>query len=247
MNDLSASLLSWLLLPVAFWQGISVRRVAPRLPPPRGLHSGQIGDGVAQWKILVLGDSSAAGVGAERVEDTLGPQLAGYINRNTGDSVAWRNAGANSAIAAQIRDHVLPNIEGRDFTHVVLTVGTNDMKNFRTRSQFKKGFGGLLYATHARWPEATIVWSPIVDMLRVPALPRALAHILSLRSRIINEMGFALCAERHAIAAEPLPLLAQEGFASDGFHANAPGYAYWAEHVGKIILDAPTPPASSPR
>ncbi|WP_110034321.1 SGNH/GDSL hydrolase family protein [Hoeflea marina] len=247
MNLFSASLLSWLLLPVAAIQAVGVRRRTKRLPPPRGRHSGQIGSGPPAWNILVLGDSSAAGVGAGRVEDTLGPGLARHIHARTGDSVGWRNAGANSAIAAQVRDHVLPHIEERGFTHVVLAVGTNDMKNFRTKSQFKRGFGGLLYATHARWPEATIIWSPIVDMRRVPALPPALAFILSLRARIINATGLALCAERHAIAAEPLPLNGTLGFASDGFHADAPGYAHWADHVGAIILDAPPPPPSSTR
>ena len=245
MNSLTAAALSWLLVPVALISGLGVRKTTLRLPPPRGRPKGQVGDGEAEIRLLVLGDSSAAGVGADRIEDTLGPQLAACLNQATGKTVMWRNAGANSAVAAQVRDFVVPNIEERDFTHVVLAVGTNDAKNFLTRSRFKKGFGGLLYAAHARWPEARVYWSPVISMRDVPALPPVLAFILSLRAQIINATGRQLCRERYAMAIDPLPVEGPEGFAIDGFHANALGYEHWARHVaGFIAGEAPAPSSS---
>ncbi|MCO6406849.1 MULTISPECIES: SGNH/GDSL hydrolase family protein [Hoeflea] len=245
MNTFLAGLVSWVLVPVAVAKGLGVRRIVPRLPPPRGRPMGQVGQGSAEIRILVVGDSSAAGVGADRIEDTLGPQLAAILGKSTGKTVAWRNAGANSAIAAQVRDHMVPHIEERDFTHVILAVGTNDAKNFVTRSAFKKGFGGLLYALHARWPEASVYWSPVVAMADVPALPPSLAYILGLRAQIINAIGTQLCRERTATPLDPLPIEGAEGFAIDGFHANALGYRHWAEHIARIILAETPAPSSS--
>ncbi|WP_420407196.1 SGNH/GDSL hydrolase family protein [Hoeflea sp.] len=248
MNGLLAGILSWLMLPVAIYHGLGVRRVAPRMPPPPGRPRGKIGDGEASMRLLILGDSSAAGVGADRIEDTLGPQLAGLIHERTGNTVAWRNAGANSAVTSQVRDHVVPNIEERDFTHVVLAIGTNDAKNYNSRMRFKKGFGGLLYAVHARWPEARVYWSPVIEMRDVPALPPVLGFILGLRANIINDMGFRLCRERYGTALEPLPVEGPEGFASDGFHANHLGYRHWAEHIARVILgETPVPSSSRPQ
>jgi lysophospholipase L1-like esterase len=247
MNSFLAGLISWLLVPLALIKGIGVRKTVPRLPPPRGRPKGQVGNGTAEIRLLVIGDSSAAGVGADRIEDTLGPQLAAILNEATGNPVTWRNAGANSAIAAQVRDHVIPHIEERDFTHVIVSVGTNDAKNFVTRSAFKKGFGGLLYAAHARWPDAKVYWSPVVDMPDVPALPASLAFILGLRAQIINGMGVQLCRERNATAMAPLPVEGPEGFAIDGFHANALGYRHWAQHIARIIQDEAPAPSSSQR
>ncbi|MBW3096323.1 SGNH/GDSL hydrolase family protein [Pseudohoeflea coraliihabitans] len=244
MNTITAGLLSWLLLPVAAVYALGIRRTAPRLPPPRGPQRGRIGATEPVWRLLVMGDSSSAGVGAERVEDTLAPQLAHLIHATTGDAVSWRGAGANSAKAADIRDHVLPNIEERDFTHIVLTVGTNDMKNYLTARQFKKGFGGLLYTIHARWPDARVIWSPVLDMMDVPLLPGPLARILNMRVKVINTMGERLCRERQAIAAPPLPVPSGEGFASDGFHANAAGYRHWAEHLLPFLTDGSARQAS---
>ena len=245
MNILLAGLLSWLLVPVALVKGLGVRRIAPRLPPPAGRPMGQVGDGSAEIRLLILGDSSAAGVGADRVEETLGPQLAACLHQATGRTVSWRAAGANSAIAAQVRDHVVPNIEQRDFTHVILSVGTNDAKNFVTRSSFKKGFGGLLYAIHARWPEARVFWSPVIEMTGVPAIPPTLGFILGLRRQLINSMGYRLCRERYATAVEPLPVEGPEGFAIDGFHANGLGYEHWARHLCRFILAEEPAPSSS--
>ncbi|OCW59330.1 SGNH/GDSL hydrolase family protein [Hoeflea olei] len=235
MNSLLAGALSWLLLPIALVEGMRVRRAAPRLPPPRGRPKGVVGTGEAAIRLLVLGDSSAAGVGADRIADTLGPQLAACLHEQTGKTVSWRNAGANSATAAQVRDFVVPHVAERDFTHVLIAVGTNDAKNFVTRSAFKKGFGGLLYAVHARWPEAQVYWSQVIAMEHVPALPPRLAFILGLRRDIINAVGRQLCRERYGEALAPLAVLGPEGFATDGFHANAEGYRYWAEHVTRAI------------
>jgi lysophospholipase L1-like esterase len=227
------------------WASCAQAGTAPSTATGPG--KGQVGDGAAEVRVLVIGDSSAAGVGADEMGDTLGPRIAARFHSATGKTVAWRNAGANSAVASQLRDYVVPNIEERNFTHVLIAVGTNDAKNFLTRSRFKKGFGGLLYAIHTRWPEARIYWSPVIDMTQVPALPPVLGFILGLRVQIINAMGVQLCRERHATAIEPLPVEGEDGFAIDGFHANKLGYEHWADHASKIMLDETPAPSSSQR
>jgi hypothetical protein len=89
-----------------------------------------------------------------------------------------------------------------------------------------------------------VYWSPVVAMADVPALPPSLGYILGLRAQIINAMGMQLCRERTATTLEPLPIEGPEGFAVDGFHANALGYRHWAEHIARII-QAETPAPSS--
>ncbi|ORE97863.1 SGNH/GDSL hydrolase family protein [Aurantimonas sp. 22II-16-19i] len=231
--------ISWLLLPVYVWQGLQTRRRVLRMVPPMGRTSGCLGAetaGDAEVKLLVIGDSSAAGVGVDRIDDSLGPKLAERIAALTGLSVFWRAAGANSAVSAEIRDHVVPNLPREAFTHIVLMIGTNDAKNFHGGRRFKKSFGSLLYALKAKWPEARIVWSPPVDLKRVPALPRGLAHVLELRARIVRKIGARLCAERGAIVATTLPRVEPAGFSRDGFHASVEGYAYYANHLVNYVI-----------
>ncbi|MDF1778650.1 MAG: SGNH/GDSL hydrolase family protein [Rhizobiaceae bacterium] len=237
MNTLIYSLASWLLVPVAFVQGLQVRARTPRLTPPPGLPFGQVGDKSPDYRLLVVGDSSAAGVGADSIDQTVGPQVAQILHAKTGQSVYWRNAGSNSAISQEIRDHVVPNLEHHPYTHIVVTVGTNDIKNFLTARRFKKGFGGLLYALRAKWPAAAIIWSPVIDLRTVPNLPPLLANILEMRAKIMNRLGRQLCAERYAIVAPQLQTMDASGFAVDGFHAGPTGYHAWAQLLATAIVE----------
>ncbi|MBK8456480.1 MAG: SGNH/GDSL hydrolase family protein [Phyllobacteriaceae bacterium] len=224
-------LLTWLALPIALWQGLAVRRRTERLVPPSGPHEGVTGPGEATIRLLVIGDSSAAGVGVGRIGDGMGPLLAALMADKAGQVTHWRVAGFNSATSGQIRDHVVKHLPRDGFTHIVLSVGTNDAKNFHTLARFKREFGGLIYALKARFPSARLVWSPIVEMRDVPALPRPLADILSVRAHAFNSLGSRLARERGGVAATPLPVKGPGGFAVDGFHAGALGYAAWAEHL----------------
>ncbi|QKV20431.1 SGNH/GDSL hydrolase family protein [Oricola thermophila] len=232
----SKALFTWVAFPVYVWQGIALRlrieRLLPADVPPEGHFPGK-GEEI---RLLVAGDSSVAGVGMTALEDTLAFNLAGVLAERTGRPVRWRAAGANSATAGDLRDHVLPHVEGHDFTHVVLAVGTNDMKNFHAVRRFKRDFGTLLYTARTRFPRARIIWAPIADMTRIPALPRALGRILQMRAELINAMGERLCRERGAIVAEPVPIRGPQGFARDGFHAGPDGYRTWAEHLADFVF-----------
>lgn len=231
-------IVSWLLSPIALYLGLKVRSRTPRLLPPSGAKTGHIGKaGTTTYKILIIGDSSAAGVGVDDISESIGPQLAQILHHKTGATVSWRIAGANSAISEEVRDHVVPHLQRDTYTHIVLCVATNDMKNFLTDRRFKKGFGGLLYALHAKWPDTPIIWTPMLDMTTVPGLPPLLCRILQMRADIINRRGRQLCRERHAIVAPRLDSTDPAGFSVDGFHASAAGYHYWAGVLAQTILD----------
>ncbi|MFD0915270.1 SGNH/GDSL hydrolase family protein [Pseudahrensia aquimaris] len=231
MNTALASFLSWLALPVYFGQGAWVRMNSMRLPPPVGPLHGVFGKGEPSLRLLVVGDSSAAGVGLETTNDQLGPQMARKLHETTGKTVSWRTSGHNSATAGQVRDYVVPHLEPSDYTHIVLMLGTNDMKNFHSGPRWKKEFGTLIYALCTRFPASTILWHQAIDLSVAPALPHPLATILNWRKQVLNRIGAKLCLERGAVCVPPLPDVTAAGFCLDGFHANAGGYDAWADHM----------------
>jgi len=217
-----------------------------RLSPAEGPLDGQFGKGKPKYRVLVLGDSSAAAVGIDHTDGAFAPQYASGLHEQTGDSVSWRISGHNSAVAGEVRDYVVPNLEPADYTHIVIMLGTNDMKNFHTVKRWKKEFGGLLYAVRTRFPDAKIYWHQAIDLSVAPALPQPLATMLNWRRVLLNAMGAQLCVERGAIAVPPLQGAAADGFCRDGFHANEQGYKAWAEHMLDHIDATPrTSPAVS--
>lgn len=229
-------LLTWLALPVYVWQGVGVRLRTERLLPPIGSFTGELEGKGETVRLLVLGDSSAVGIGVTTTADNLAGYLGTILNRRSGQPVFWRAAGFNSATSGQIRDHVVPNLERAPWTHIALSVGTNDIKNFHTLSRFKREFGGLIYALKARFPDAEIFWSQAIDMRKVPALPEPMASLLEIRAEAFNRLGARLCAERGVTAVPRLAGIEPEGFSDDGFHAGSNGYRSWAEHLTDYVL-----------
>src|SRR5689334_20066239 len=66
------------LVPLLALQGRRVRRVTPRLPEPPGPRAGLAGDG-PPLRLLILGDSSAAGVGAPSQDEALSGRLVSEL------------------------------------------------------------------------------------------------------------------------------------------------------------------------
>lgn len=225
------------MLPVYAWQGSRLRARTHRMPPPPSRDVYDFKGKGEPLRILVLGDSSAAGVGVERVEDCFAWRFPNYIAKRSGRAVSLRIAGMNSATSAHIRDLVVPHIEPRDFDYIALNIGTNDAKNFHRGNRFCANFGGLIYALRARFPGATIIWSGVLDLENVPALPSPLNKILGIRSRLISHNGRVLCRERGALAPDPEWRVVEENFSSDGFHASKKGYDEWASNLADYVIE----------
>lgn len=235
----TTALYSWAMFPVYAWQGIRLRMRIERLLPAPVPTEGAFSGNSPEVRLLVMGDSTVAGVGMETLEDTLAFSIAKSVHEETGRPVRWRAAGGNSATASDLRDFIVPHVEQRDWTHIALSVGINDMKNFHMVRRFKRDFGALLYAVRTRFPHARIVWCPIPDMRQCPALPTTLGRILAARAELINAMGARMCRERGAIVTGPVPPQSIDAFARDGFHPNGEGYRVWGRHFARWIAAPP--------
>src|SRR5674476_203075 len=74
MNKMKHKLTAISLAPLLILQGLYVRRVTPKLPEPLGKRSGVHGTG-PPLRLLILGDSAAAGVGVSTQSQALSGQL----------------------------------------------------------------------------------------------------------------------------------------------------------------------------
>lgn len=228
---------SSLALPLYAVAGLWLRARTQRFPPAEGPVFGLAqpedgeGGGANRLRLLVLGDSSAAAVGIARQEDGLAARLAGEMAARSGRAVEWRAAGFNSATTGMLSDHVVHNLEPVAYSHVLISAGFNDLKNFHSGRRFRTEFGGLIYALKARFPESRIHWSQVLSPDDVPALTPLLRAILRPRAAEFDRLGRCLCRERGAIAIPAMRGLPRAAFCSDGIHPSEAGYAGWAEHV----------------
>ncbi|MEM6712516.1 MAG: SGNH/GDSL hydrolase family protein [Pseudomonadota bacterium] len=232
------AVISWLLVPFCFWQGLRIRSTGISLLPPQGPAEALVGASQkgAPYKLLVIGDSSVSSIGAHDLDDGLAMQMAIRLSDRLRRPVNVRIAGNSSATSADLRDFVVPHLPRDGYDLVFVVIGMNDAKNLHTAKRFAKGFGGLIYALRARFPSAAIAHWPISPMSIFPVLPQPLKFCLRLRSDILDAYAGCLSAGRGIERFDRRMSFPVHGFASDGFHVNADGYALWAEEAVSALM-----------
>ena len=100
-----------------------VRRVTPKLPEADGPRSGEAGSR-ALLRLLVLGDSAAAGVGVRTQEEALAGYMVNGLKRKF--HVAWR---VEAQTGATTRSTIarLKSMAQEPFAAVAISLGVNDV------------------------------------------------------------------------------------------------------------------------
>ncbi|WP_340537130.1 SGNH/GDSL hydrolase family protein [Nocardioides sp. GXZ039] len=197
----------------------------------------------APLDLLLLGDSIAAGLGAERRKDTLGGRLAKGLAKQTRRAVRLQVAavvGAESSmLAAQLAG--LPSDYAPDVA--VIVVGGNDVTH---RVPVATSVGHLqdaVAALRARGAEVVVGTCPDLGALRpVPQPLRALGSVAS-RQLAAAQAAAAVGAGAHAVSlahvvgphflADP-----DQMFSIDRFHPSGQGYRRTAEALLPSVLTA---------
>lgn len=220
-------MLSILLLPVLVVQGLWVVVRTPRLPEAEGPRAG-VGDGP---RVLIVGDSSAAGVGVA----TQAQALAGHVSAQSGASwvlVARSGATTRDVIA------MLQDVPPEPFDVAVVALGVNDCKNGVPLARWLQRTAALYDLLRARYGVSSIVVSALPPMGLFPALPHPLRWVLGRRAARFDAALEALVARRSdAVLVRPdLPM--ETGLmAPDGFHPGPQVYARWGQDVARAIAD----------
>lgn len=209
-------------------------RNVPRLPEADGPTQGLVAAGGASeppmtiLNLLVLGESTAAGVGAPTHDVALVGHLARGIATATGRSVHWRVAGRNGATLRRIRFRLLPDVVDAPADVVVLIAGVNDVVSGRARSEWATHLDALLEALTRSGRTVIVPGTP--PFMQFPALPEPLRSFLSRRATRLDAVTREVCAQHGALFVpfDPGARIGADFFASDRFHPSEAGYAEWA-------------------
>jgi lysophospholipase L1-like esterase len=213
---------------VVFAQGRRLRRDTPILPDAARPWSGSI-PGDNPLRLLVIGDSTAAGVGADTQDDALPGNLGRELAAHLGRGVEWRATGRNGATSRDLITDFLDDATSEAYDIVFLTVGANDALGIRSRGAFVRDIRTLLVRLREASPDALIIVSSLPGFSQFVLLPNPLRWNLYLHSTSLEEAARAVVAEfPHIHMSAPPPKYTEGFFASDLFHPGASGYRDWA-------------------
>lgn len=206
--------------------------MTPRLAEPPGPRCGTQGEGES-LRLLVVGDSSAAGVGAETQGSALSGQLATRLARHF--HLSWRLI----AKTGDDVEDVLGRIESapqEGFDVAIVAVGVNDVTGGTSARQWQQSLGQLCQRLQSRFGIQRVFLTPVPPMHAFPALPQPLRWYLGKRAASLNRAMRLLTAKNDDWeCVEPDFPLKKEYMASDGFHPGARAYALWAEAMAMAI------------
>jgi lysophospholipase L1-like esterase len=214
--------------PVLLAQGRRLRRDTPRLPDAALPWRGTL-PGPNPLRLLVIGDSTAAGVGADTQDDALPGHLGRELSARLDRGIEWRATGENGATSRDLIRDYLDDATTASYDLVFLSVGANDALGLRSRRAFARDLRTLLDRLRAASPAAIIIVSSLPGFSQFVLLPNPLRWNLYLHSTSLEEAGRGVVAGLPRVhMSAPPPTYTEGFFASDLFHPSATGYRDWA-------------------
>jgi lysophospholipase L1-like esterase len=233
--------LLWLLGPLLWLQARHVRRVTPRMPEPPGLRAGTAGRGPL-IRLLVAGDSGAAGVGAPTQDHALCGQLVRCLSPH--HTVEWCVLAANGLDSPGLLT-LLQDAPCARFDVVVLSMGANDATGLCAPLQWARWQTRLAELIDLRFAPALLVHSAVPPMHACLALPQPLRWFMGRWARQMNHSLAQLLTEQVGRSMHWHPeTTTTAGMAADGIHPSSEGYAAWADGLSRRILASKAPGTS---
>jgi lysophospholipase L1-like esterase len=218
--------------PVLLLQGLYTRKVTPKLPEAEGEREGLAGAGQA-LRLLILGDSAAAGVGVSTQAEALSGQLVSQLARSC--QVHW-TLWAQSGLDSQGLLERLGQHPSQPFDVALLSIGVNDVTGTQTANQWVARQRQLIDVLLDKFSVQLIVFSPLPPMHLFPALPQPLRWYLGHRAARFNAQLARLADRKDRCTMLTTHLAPVAGsMARDGFHPGPAIYSLWADDAAQVI------------
>ena len=222
------------LAPLLVAQAVATRRRAPVLPEAAGPRAGRVearGAG-AEWRILVAGDSSAAGVGVAAQAQGFAGHLIRAVQARHAGPIAWALR-ARSGLTTRALHRWLRDEPPAPADFAVLVTGVNDVVGqvparwaLRHRAALADWLLGAGLARH-------VAFAPLPPMDEFPLLPEPLRRVLGADARRHDRALADWAAMRGDVSHVGVALRLGAGvMASDGFHPGEPVYRACGEALG---------------
>lgn len=230
------AMLFWGALPFLLPQALYVRKTAARFAPAGGPSQGWSGEG-KQIRLLAVGDSIIAGVGATDLSRALVGQTAAAMAASLDCRVCWQALGASGYDSAKVLDRLVPELPDVAADYIIVSVGVNDITGLTTLPKWRKNLSRLLEKLQAHSPESVIAVAGMPPLHRFPLLPQPLRATFGLRSRSFDEaVGRVVDGLPHIVHVplnfEPEP----HKFAADGYHPSEDSYVEFGRYMADGLL-----------
>lgn len=237
------------LLPVLFWQGKQVRRKVPKMPEAPRNRTGQWGEGPPGRRVILLGESTVAGVGVEDHREGLAGQLAYRLRETWSTAVQWEVIARSGYTAKQVGAKLAPQLPEKAVDLCVIGLGGNDTFQMTSPRRWRQDVEALIKAIRLRQPGCPVLFAQLPPVGEFPALTPLLRRVLGRQAGLLHEELKNLVSQQPGVFFPDRPIrfekwaakapggLNIKDFFSDGVHPSGLTYAVWAEVLAEFAAE----------
>ena len=225
-------------MPFLYRQGQRTRRKVGLLPGAGGSTTGTVGSGNESVTLLVIGESTVAGLGARTHEFALTGQFAKRLSSQTGKTVNWKVIGRNGVTARRTIDELVPLIPHETYDYILVGLGGNDVMKLSSPRKWRRDMTELLGILRKRNPNAAFFLSNCPMIKLSPAIPHPIKFLLWELSKLhdANIKDLTIKMDRVFYYHQPRNIVL-EGFFADGIHPSEKGYSDWSESMMNFFTE----------
>lgn len=194
----------------------------------------QDGDGL---RILVIGDSTAVGTGAEISEGS----IAGLVGKKF-PQASIKNLGVNGAVTSEIIPRLEQDTENYDL--IMIHVGGNDTRKFLPLDQLEADLNTAIDLAQEKAPAVTLTSTGSLGTAKL--LPfgvrwlytRQTYKVRNLFKRVAEEQGIPYANILRPVKEDPFAQQPKKYYSADWFHPSSEGYADWFQFIELAIDQA---------
>jgi lysophospholipase L1-like esterase len=221
--------------PLLYLQAGKLKRTAVELPEPQGERSGVAGAGALRLRLLVAGDSSAAGVGARTQDEALAAPMAHRLSQRLDGRVHWQLV-AESGLTSEGVLHKLMHGHVEPADVAVVICGVNDITKEQAFSYALRRRRQIAEWLRAHAGVRQVLFPALPEMEVFPAIPQPLAWYAGQAARRNNRLQQRWARDFEFIRHVTMDGLAHPTlFSEDGFHPAPALYARVAERLAEVI------------
>ncbi len=245
---LIGSILHIPLLPILAIQGKRLKKRFPRLPAAKEPIGKTVGSD-KEKKVLIIGESTMAGLGVEYHKDGFAGSFAKHFTKISGDSITWKVVAKSGITAGRFRERYLEKLPEEKPDLILIGLGANEVFELNSPNRWKIDFANLLIDLSERYPETNMVLlnlPPVESFPGITGLMRfTFGHLMNLIHEVSLELEnyfeYLTYAKRRIILSDwkaRMPTVTDDGdFFSDGVHPNGITYKVWGMEIAELVKE----------
>jgi lysophospholipase L1-like esterase len=229
-----------LCLPLLYLQGKALYRRIPRLPAARTPEGFVDSGGGPVFQLLIIGESTMAGLGVEQHEDGFAGYFARSLSQSMSRPVEWRVFAQSGYTAQDVVQNIIPELKGLPADLIVIGLGGNDSFNLNFPSRWQVDTRNLIHRLRADFPVIPLAFLNLPPIRSFPAftplMQWALGNWVLFLAVALEELVSDFPSVYFSSAEISLEYMqqrlgltsTQQSFFSDGVHPSAYTYELWA-------------------